>query len=481
MLEIFKVFGSVFLKGGPETEKELNGLDKKAGGLGSTFSKVGGSILKGGAIIGGAALAAGGALVGMAKKSADSADRVNDLSAKMGMSKKGFQEWDFVLKQNGSSIDAMSMGMKTLTNSAQEAMLGTGKGAESFKKLGINIKDSNGKLKDQETLFNETIEALQGVENATERAGLANDLLGKSGMELGPVLNLTAGEVANLKKEANDLGIVMSDKDIEAGGELADTFEKLTATIGGMVNTVLAPLLPLVKDVIDNFIKFVPVIMDALKPAFEKLLPPLMKIVEKLLPPLLDLFFELMPILDPVIDIILMLVDTALVPLIDLFSALLKIVLPPLMWYIENIVMPVWKALFDIIGTVIGGIVDAIEWLGKLFKKKESVTPGTNETATYTGSNSIDVIGKKGRVTGGQARGTSFISESGMYRVGENFPEEVFLPRGASVNPMAGNRGESRAVIININDGKFFNESDARKFGQLMYKHWQLGGVGKAI
>ena len=71
----------------------LNKTDKKAEGVGGKLLGMGKSAVKGAAILGGATLAGGTALLGMAKKAADTTDRIDKMSQKVGLSRKGFQEW----------------------------------------------------------------------------------------------------------------------------------------------------------------------------------------------------------------------------------------------------------------------------------------------------------------------------------------------------------------------------------------------------
>src|SRR5690606_39491274 len=59
--------------------------------------------------------------------------------------------------------------------------------------LGVSVKDASGNVKDQETIFNESVVALQNMEDGTEKAKLANDLFGRSGAEMMPLLNGAAG------------------------------------------------------------------------------------------------------------------------------------------------------------------------------------------------------------------------------------------------------------------------------------------------
>ena len=69
-MEIFKVFGTVFLKGGDKTEKELGGIDKKAKSLGSRFGSAAGKIAKAGLVMGAAVAGVAVVLVGKGVKAA---------------------------------------------------------------------------------------------------------------------------------------------------------------------------------------------------------------------------------------------------------------------------------------------------------------------------------------------------------------------------------------------------------------------------
>ena len=51
--------------------------------------------------------------MGVATKSAEAADEIDKMSQKMGISKQGYQEWSYVMGQNGMNIDTLNAGMKT--------------------------------------------------------------------------------------------------------------------------------------------------------------------------------------------------------------------------------------------------------------------------------------------------------------------------------------------------------------------------------
>lgn len=81
------------------------------------------------------------------------------------------------------------MGLKTLSTAMDEANKGTKTYTELFDRLNVNIHDTNGNLKDQETIFNEVFKALSAMENETERTAIASRLLGRSATELAPAMN----------------------------------------------------------------------------------------------------------------------------------------------------------------------------------------------------------------------------------------------------------------------------------------------------
>ena len=119
----------------------------------------------------------------------------------------------------------MGAGMKTLTNQLDELGKGGKVATDAFGELGLSYDDLAGKS--QEEVFEITIQALQGMEDETKRAAIANDLLGRSGQELAPLLNAGADSVDELKKQAHELGLVLEDDAIDAGVKFTDTMDNL--------------------------------------------------------------------------------------------------------------------------------------------------------------------------------------------------------------------------------------------------------------
>ena len=60
--------------------------------------------------------------------------------------------------------------------------------AAAFEQLGVKVTNADGSLRDSDAVFQDVITALGGMKNETERDALAMQLMGKSAMELNPLI-----------------------------------------------------------------------------------------------------------------------------------------------------------------------------------------------------------------------------------------------------------------------------------------------------
>ena len=228
-------------------DKSVKGLQGSLGSMGSKAKKMGISFTKNVAL----PLAAGGvAAFAFSKKMAGSLDDIDKMSSRLGMSAEAFQEWDFILSQSGVSIDQMQMGMKKMSQMAVDAAEGGVKGSEAFEKLGISVTDSTGKMKGQTELFEETVVQLQGMESGIEKTNLAQELFGRTGQEMLPLLNAQAGGIEELKKKAHELGIIQSGEAIDAGVQFTDTLDQTERMLGSVAKELASNLLPKFNDLL---------------------------------------------------------------------------------------------------------------------------------------------------------------------------------------------------------------------------------------
>lgn len=248
------------------TEKEL----KRANQAISKFQKEIGTGIKNAckvAMVGLGALT--GATVMTINHTREYADRVDDMSKQIGLSKKGFQEWDYIIKRFGGNIEGLKMGMKTLVTQTINANSGNKAAIANFQKLGISIKNNNGQLKKQEQLFEEVVAKLQKYPDGVAKAKLANDLFGRSGADLMPMFKENATAISELKTEMEKLGIVMSDEQIEAANTCSDNIETIQRGFGVITMSLGNELIPTVNELAKTLISNMPQIKATVVPVFK--------------------------------------------------------------------------------------------------------------------------------------------------------------------------------------------------------------------
>jgi len=224
------------------TEKTLKQAGITWADVGDTVAWFGKAITASMAAVGAAATAVGAALYDMGTKAAAAGDKIDKQSQKLGLSTESYQEWDYILRQSGASIDSLGVGMKTLQSTLAGLTEDGGKSSEAFAAIGINFDDI--KNKSPEEAFAMTVEALQQMPEGADKTAAALKLLGKQGMELMPLLNSTAAETEALKQRAHTLGMVMSAESVNAAVEFTDRLTDLKGSFTGIKNSIGADLLP---------------------------------------------------------------------------------------------------------------------------------------------------------------------------------------------------------------------------------------------
>lgn len=242
-----------------ENNKELASAKLHLTDLANGFKKVGEAVaptvkaitnftVAGVKAMAGATTTAVTALGTMAVKAGQLADDLNTMASVTGLSTKELQEFAYASDLIDVSTDTLASSLKKLTMNMSSAKDGTGSQAEAFKKLGINIKDSQGNLRNSNEVFNETIRALGGIANETERDALAMQIFGKSATELNPLIEGGIDTLERMSKQANELGLILSQEALDGANAFNDQLDILKANgkqtfqvIGTEIASQLAP------------------------------------------------------------------------------------------------------------------------------------------------------------------------------------------------------------------------------------------------
>lgn len=431
MANIFQLFGEIFIDNA-KADASIDKTTKKAEGSGSKMGSAFKTITNGAVAMGTAVVTAattvGTAAYGMAMKTADQADYIDKLSERTGINREELQRWKHAADQSGVSIDSFKNGIKKMSDVVDDANNGSNTARTSLERLGLSLDDLN-KMSTEEQ-FNTITAALADMEAGAERNALGNDLLGKSYTEMLPMLNAGSEGMKALKKEADDLGLVMSEKTVKAGVVLGDTIANVKDAGTGLLNRIGAAAIPFIQKVADMIIGGLPkiqAVFDRLIPivesAFEMVLPPLFtlaetllpvifSLVEMLLPPLESIIASVLPIVVsllqlllpfiiriieqvlPLIDVILPVLITLieclmpflepilelLINLLEPLIELLNVILPPLCTFIQNLcekLLPPLQEAFSKVANVVSGVFkNAFEGIKKVFENVKGVFNG---------------------------------------------------------------------------------------------------------
>ena len=201
----------------------------------------------------GAALALAGALAASTFAAARQGDEAAKAAARIGIDAEAMQELGFAAEQSGAQMQDVETALRRQAVAARDAAKGTGTAAESYAKLGVKVTDAEGRLLPQLDLLEKTADGLAGVSSETEKLAIVNDIFGRGGAKMLPLLNQGAEGIAKLRQQARDLGFVMSEDATKAAEEFTDRMNELRKIAAGVRNQIGLALMPVITSLVERF------------------------------------------------------------------------------------------------------------------------------------------------------------------------------------------------------------------------------------
>lgn len=225
---------------------ELEKAKRQLGSFEKSASAAVGKIAK---AAGAAAIVVATGFAVMAKAAIDTADNLNDLSKQTGISVESLSRLQYATKLSGADMEGLVKGMRRLAVSAADAAQGIKAPADAFQMLGVSASNADGTLKGSEELLLQIADVFSQYEDGAAKAAIAQDLFGKSGVELIPFLNQGRAGIEALTKEAERLGLTVSGSTAAAADEFNDSLERLKGAAAGVVNISVTQLVPVLNKI----------------------------------------------------------------------------------------------------------------------------------------------------------------------------------------------------------------------------------------
>lgn len=197
------------------------------------------------------------ALVSMTKESAAFADNIITLSMQTGQTTEQLQEFSYATELIDVSVDTLQGSLTKLTNNMQDTINGTGNAKESFEALGISVTDADGNMRSANDVFYETIDALGGVKNETERDAMAMDIFGRSAQDLNPLIIQGSDTLKAYAQEAHNVGYVLNNEELSALGAVDDAYQRLQKSQEGAKNQLSAEFAPYLTEFYEKITKLI--------------------------------------------------------------------------------------------------------------------------------------------------------------------------------------------------------------------------------
>ena len=172
------------------------------------------------------------------------ADTLITLSAQTGLSTDTLEKYNAVAELADVSMDTFTGSLAKTTKAMGEAQKGSTKYVEAYEKLGVSVTDANGNLRDSEDVYWETVDALKGIENETERDAMAMELFGKSAQDLNTIIDMGSEGFKELEQSAVDMGAVLGGEGLQALGALDDQMQIFSSTTSATKNILASAFAP---------------------------------------------------------------------------------------------------------------------------------------------------------------------------------------------------------------------------------------------
>ena len=200
-------------------------------------------------VVGGAVTATLGAIV---KKTADTGDAINDLSQRTGIGTEILSGYKLAFDKSGTSQEGFGVGMRNLSRIMDEAWRGGKESQAVFKRLSVEYKDSEGKLRPLNDVMLDAAERFSQMDAGARKSALAQDVFGKSGAELIPMLNMGKKGLQENFDITEKLGGLWSKEAASSADQFNDSLAELKASGGGLTKEIGMALMPTVKDMIGS-------------------------------------------------------------------------------------------------------------------------------------------------------------------------------------------------------------------------------------
>ena len=250
------------------------------------------------------------------------ADEVLTMSTNTHIATEDLQAYMYAAELVDVSTETLTSSMARNVRSMNSAADGTGAVADAYAALGVAVTDSDGNLRDSQTVYWELIDALGQVDDYTQRDALSMQIFGRSAQDLNSLIAVGSDGMAQYAQQAQQAGAILDGDTLEAFGAFDDVTHQLDSGMQAAQNALGTILLPILTDLSGEGVsllnEFTNAVLDTdgdvsqLGEVIDTMVPQVLSILDEYLPVLFELGTSIIGTLaSSILDNLSMILDSA--------------------------------------------------------------------------------------------------------------------------------------------------------------------------
>lgn len=205
----------------------LKAIEQRLRRFGEGIKTIGAGAATVGASLGAAGVAVLGPLTAAINQFTSAGDALDKMAARTGVSVEALAELGFAAEQGGSNLETVERGLAGMSRFLMQAAMGSTAAAQALGRLGLSFAQLQGLGPEQQFML--LAERLNQVQDASTKAAIAQVIFSESGRNLLPMMN----GLADIRAEAQELGLVLSSENTTAAAKLSDALNRIRRTLTG--------------------------------------------------------------------------------------------------------------------------------------------------------------------------------------------------------------------------------------------------------
>jgi len=193
----------------------------------------------------------------LVKRSMNATDEMAKMSRAIGVSVEELSQLRHAASLGGLEATQLDKAVQKLAINMADMSRGVGLAKDVFEKHNISVNNADGSLRTVMAVMSDVADVTAGMTNETEKADLAYKLFGARGAKMINMLNGGSEAMREAMKEAERLGLVMSDETAKGVEDANDAITRLGSFLTSSFTRGVAELAPAIERVTEAIMSWI--------------------------------------------------------------------------------------------------------------------------------------------------------------------------------------------------------------------------------